>query len=384
MRRRGGALAAVLALGLLAAPPAEGHERSASYAVWRADAAGAKVALKLRARERDALRAAAATTAIEAGLPAWLGLGAGGRPCMAIDAARELAAAPGWARYEWRVACARPTEVHARGLVERIPGHVHLSRVMTGGGEQRVALAADAPAAALAAAGGAPSRGGAARFVALGFEHILGGVDHLMFLVALLVAVVRWRDAALAITGFTLGHSATLALVALGLVAPRQAPVEAVIGLSIALVAVDNLWLTGGRRDRLLPAVAIALCLAPMVMGAAVPALALVGLALFTACQLGLSARAHRPERVRVGVAALFGLVHGLAFAAGLRELTGEVGVRTLLGFNLGVELGQLAVVAVAWPALALARRELGTPLVTRVGSALALAAGVAWLAARA
>src|SRR5437773_10447507 len=215
------------------------------------------------------------------------------------------------------------------------------------------------------------------------------GYDHLVFLFALLLVCGSLGEAARVVTGFTVGHSATLALAALGWVTPARGAVEAVVGLSIALVALENVWLAGG--DHRLPVVAVAgLLAAAALAGVAgrVPPQTLVGLALFAACYFALLARSARPAGLRWPVAALFGLVHGLGFAGMLAEMTLPRArlVPALLGFNVGVELGQLAAVAAAWPVLDLLARR-GEPwraAVVGYGSAGVLAMGVLWFAGRA
>ena len=120
----------------------------------------------------------------------------------------------------------------------------------------------------------------------------------------------------------------------------------------------------------------------------AVPALALLGLGLFSLCYFGLLERAERPARLRWLVAFVFGLVHGFGFAGVLAE-TGLPPGRTaqaLVGFNVGVELGQLAIVATLWPLYRglLAWLPGARPLVVQVGSAAVLAAGLYWFLSRA
>ncbi|MCA9615265.1 MAG: HupE/UreJ family protein [Myxococcales bacterium] len=125
------------------------------------------------------------------------------------------------------------------------------------------------------------------------------------------------------------------------------APVEAVIGLSVALVAVENVWLTRETRDRATPIVACAL---PLAAAAILRQPAYAGIALFAACHFGLSARSGRPLAWRAGVAAVFGLLHGFGFAGALADvgLPEDGWAAALFGFNVGVELGQLLVVAAA------------------------------------
>lgn len=147
----------------------------------------------------------------------------------------------------------------------------------------------------------------------LGIEHILLGIDHLLFVLALLLIVSGWRKLVATITAFTLAHSITLALATLGFVNVPQAPVEAVIALSILFVAVEIVHWRQGRE--------------------------------------GVTRR--KPWLV----AFLFGLLHGLGFAGALTEigLPEHAIPLALLFFNLGVETGQLmfvGAVLAAWSAL--------------------------------
>jgi len=146
-------------------------------------------------------------------------------------------------------------------------------------------------------------------FVSLGVHHILGGFDHLAFLLALLVASRGLRALVGVVTSFTLAHSLSLACASLGWVVPPARAVEVVIALSIVFVALRNLLEDRPRR------------LWPEAFG--------------------------------------FGLVHGLGFAGALADtLSAEPQkLRALFGFNLGVEIGQLTVVLVAVALFALARR---------------------------
>jgi hydrogenase/urease accessory protein HupE len=149
-------------------------------------------------------------------------------------------------------------------------------------------------------------------YLVLGVEHILSGIDHLLFVGALLFLVGFNKRLLWTITAFTLAHSLTLASAALGLLTLRSAPVEASIALSIVLVAGEALHKreTFARRW---------------------PAL----------------------------VAFLFGLVHGLGFAGALAEigLPQKHLATALLTFNLGVEFGQLFAIGVAWTVWLLVRR---------------------------
>jgi hydrogenase/urease accessory protein HupE len=184
-------------------------------------------------------------------------------------------------------------------------------------------------------------------FAALGFEHILIGPDHLLFLLGLLLlGGSLWRLATI-VTAFTLGHSVTLSLAALDVVQVAPTLVEPAIALSIVVVGVDNL-LVRHRRVGGPPGATFDL---------------------------------------RPWLAAAFGLVHGFGFAAVLREVglpPAALGW-SLAAFNAGVELGQLAAVAVAVALLAAVRRY-DVVLAERcafVGSIGVIAAGLYWFGQR-
>ena len=166
---------------------------------------------------------------------------------------------------------------------------------------------------------------------------------------------------------------------------------EILIGFSIALVAAENLWVLGGR-DRVIPLV----CVGALVVAAlaalggigALPAAAWLGLAGFAYCHFALLDGAARPARLRAVLAFAFGLMHGFGFAGVLMEM--EIPTRRLLpalfGFNVGVEIGQLAVVALVWPLLnALARHGAvrWQRLVAEAGSAMIFALGLFWVVTR-
>jgi hypothetical protein len=139
-----------------------------------------------------------------------------------------------------------------------------------------------------------------ATYTGLGISHILGGFDHLLFVLALLLLIGNLKSLVGAVTAFTLAHSMTLGAAALDLVVIPGPPVEAVIALSIVFVAVEALK----KSD---------------VSG---------------------SLTARSPWLVSFG----FGLIHGLGFGSALSEIglpKNEI-VMALLGFNVGVEIGQL------------------------------------------
>jgi|TARA_B110000902_G_C14290765_1_gene580809 hypothetical protein len=189
-------------------------------------------------------------------------------------------------------------------------------------------------------------------YIYLGFEHILIGLDHIAFLLTLLLLASRLRDVLLVITGFTIGHSITLSLAVLELATPDLMVVEALIGFTIALVAIENIvtstgahnkaaWLSGGFF------ILLALLTATVISGP--PVYTLIGLALFSLCYLKLSDSTQTALKLRPALTGLFGLIHGFGFANVLLEvgLPQNKILSALFGFNIGVEFGQIAIVLV-------------------------------------
>jgi hypothetical protein len=383
MRRRG---RLVLAL-LLASVPARAHERSVSFSTWTPVRDGATITVRLAALEATRLPWDPGDTArLGAYWAARLRLLSGDVPCQPVAAPQPVAADPGDVALAWRVTCAGdgPRRITDDAFFEVAPSHLHFARVRWADGRSAEHVLSDATRSVALDAPAAPSLLEAGW---LGVAHILSGWDHLAFILALLLLGGTLADTVRVVTGFTVAHSVTLALAVLGWVRPAQAPVEALIGLSIALVAAENCWLAG-RRGRALP---WALCGGLLVLAGAaaagvghVPALALAGLALFTGCQMTRLGRAARPARLRWHAAFAFGLLHGFGFASVLVDagLPGAALARVLLGFNLGVEAGQLAVVAAVFPLVSVARRW--RPAVLEVGSAAVAGLGVFWFVTRA
>jgi len=395
------AAAAALLLGLSAlAPPAWAHSRSVSWSSVEIEGQGARIVLRVPQLELTRLPWGAVSGALPPGLAAYaissLRLEAGGRPCPVVEGPRLLRSPTERAALEWRVACPTAADLVLESdfLLDVAPSHLHFARVRRDGAVVERVLSDEARRWPLLATadGGAPAGSTLGGYVWLGVEHIAGGADHLAFLLALLLLARRAADVLTIVTGFTVAHSITLALAALGRVAPASAAVEALIGLSIALVAAENAWLLAGRPRRvpvaLVAGLAFMAILAAVGVGA-VPALTLAGVALFCGCYFALLERVERPLRMRFAVAFAFGLVHGFGFAGVLAAVALPQGrlLTALLGFNLGVEAGQIAVVAAVWPLLRwLSDLRAGAwhRSVVEAGTAAVCGLGVFWLVSRA
>jgi hypothetical protein len=396
------ALLAMLAGALLLPAGVTAHGRSTSYSSWSLDEQGASVRARIPLVELTrvpelAARAATRDPQLSDHLAESLLLHTPSGVCPVTDGPRALAAPEGWWSSEWRIDCppGEPRHIETRLLQPDAPSHLHFARVRTRDGAVRErVLSSRKPAWALDEA--APAQGTSdatvTDYVRLGAEHIASGADHLAFLLALLLLAASVTEVATLVTGFTLAHSVTLALAALGILHPDVPAVEALIGFSVALVAAENAWLLS-ERVRWLPwtiagALVILAVLAASGRGA-LSTLTLLGTALFTWCHFKLLERTERPARLRVAVAFAFGLVHGFGFAGVLDELAlpSHRLLPALFGFNVGVELGQLAIVALAWPLLRLLSRLRGGSVgsaVAELGSAAVCGLGLFWFATRA
>ena len=190
------------------------------------------------------------------------------------------------------------------------PDHHTLARIEAPGTTQQFAFAPETRVARFPIETAPAASHSTGSFVLLGIHHILSGYDHLLFVIGLLLPGGDLLSLAKIITAFTIAHSVTLTLAVLQVVTLPDRLIEAVIALSIAYVAAENLF---GR-----PAVSR-----------------------------------------RWLVSFCFGLVHGFGFSSALRELglPAQGLLFSLLGFNVGVELGQALVVAICLPLLILLRR---------------------------
>jgi hypothetical protein len=202
---------------------------------------------------------------------------------------------------------------------------------------------AASPAPASSAASSSPRRSSATetvassmrRFLWLGMEHIFHGYDHLLFLLGLIV-IGRFLDLVKIVTSFTIAHTITLLLAAFELVNIDPPLIETAIALTIVYVAAENLW--------------------------------------------------TKEPKHRWVLTFAFGLVHGFGFANLLRDLDLPTGgfVRCLVSFNVGVEIGQLVIVALVWPLITGLNRWKHAAQAKAAISVAILVLGLGWLVDRA
>ncbi len=369
-----GLLGLLVMLALIGLPqPVQAHGRDTSHSQWRV--VGDQVDVAVRIAARDHARLGGSRALVDRFV-----LDGDAGECRALpETLAEHPTASGELILRWRFDCtniAAPRTIHVELFAGLGPAHVHML-ARTGSEHERVLTAGD-PSTALD-----PDREPTLAwpaFLRLGLVHMLTGWDHLAFVLALLIAASSLRRVAVLITGFTLGHSLTLALAALDVLRPNTGAVELLIAASIVIVAAQDVG--GESKPTKLPEqvagmLALAALLATVRQQAS--AVACWAAAVFAWGYLHRSTRA--PHLLLV---AGFGLIHGAGFATLLQTtgLPSDARVGALLAFNLGVELGGLLFVAVLWPGLAWVRRRGWDP--TRA-LALGLAAlGTAWVVQRA
>lgn len=313
-------LCSILIVSALLAPA---HQAGVSRGTWTQDGNVVDAELVLQRAEGEAGRQA---------IPGGIAVAVDGDACAAALLADDQVEEDGHA---WRVRFTCPhagrVTVELGALLARLsPGHRHLGRAISAGGAQDVLAFTGSSSFWLG------ERAGAAAYLRIGVEHILLGFDHLVFLFGLVLVGGRLRSLVAVITAFTLAHSVTLACAVLGFWQPPSTVVEPLIALSIAYVGVENFFVKDAER--------------------------------------------------RWRITAPFGLVHGFGFAGALAEVgvpQGDVPLVLLL-FNLGVELGQLGVLAAVLPMLHALRKKgwLGVRAVRGLSLAV-VALGLFWLVER-
>jgi len=340
---------------LLVAGPARAHDQPFSHLRVDLGPQGATLEIQLHPVDAASLIGAASPDSVSGELAVYRHARAVGEvlaPRLAMSAGRAPIALI-WEQARWDRG-RRRVVVRYRTEWRQVPGRIHFeARVVPedpqhetfldlrqGGRVLRQAvLNREHPATDIYTGGSAGVLAVIATFVPAGMHHIFIGPDHILFLIGLILLGGSIRRLLTVVTGFTIGHSVTLALATLGIVNPPGRVIEPLIALSIVWVGVGNLRTREGEGDW------------------------------------------------RIFAALGFGLIHGFGFASVLREfgLPREALGWSLLSFNLGVEAGQACIVAVVAPLLALLRLRapVSAPRWVTAASWVVIAAGGYWFVER-
>jgi hypothetical protein len=399
-RRAHAALTSVIWIAMIIwHTPAAGHTRSQSHSVWEINGSAVDVVVTIPAIEADRLEPAGPPPSdkrLTAYLVDRIYPSSAGSRCTLVPPVTTLSALQGFRKFDltFRCAAADELQIHWGAFYDLVPGHLHFAQVQnaaTGEFVEQLLTAEHQTVEVTGAAGSRLRNAGFLEFVRMGALHIFTGIDHMSFLLGLVLISRRLRDLVFVVTGFTLGHSLTLALAVTGVVRPHAEYIDALVALTIMLIGAENIVVQTRRPGWVAAAFGGALLLVALLsyLGMpGLPGLLLLGAGLFTANYLMVSGRVRDAGRLRILITLVFGLIHGFGFAADLLELQlpTERLAELLVGFNLGVELGQLTLVAAVTGlglALGKMRLSLPRPLVVDTASAFLVGLGVYWFITR-
>ena len=386
----------------IASGPLPAHERSESFSHWNYTAGELSGTITVRAREVTRLALpgegyGSLAQIFAAHVEKTVTAGVDGEPCVSTRAVQALEAEAGYIRMGIQMRCSPGTllDIRVGALFDVAPSHHHFIFAESAAGGAREAILTVSSRELQLELKSSPAHGGRfLQFVEMGVLHIATGIDHLAFLLALLATARNARQMLLIATGFTLGHSLTLTLAVTGLVAANPGAVEALIGLTIALAAAGNL-VRSEREGRVAAFVVALMTVSVLLLPAAarpdMPAalVASIALAAASVVWLGGTQAGNTSIRTRFAMAMGFGLIHGLGFASALQDLhlPRNMLASTLAGFNIGVEIGQLAAVGLAVGLFKMAARVWPpferSAVPAMVVNAALLAVGTAWFITR-
>lgn len=391
---------AVLAL-LLHGVQAEAHNRSQSFSSWTISGDVLEVVFSVKAREVTRLpplegELKSLNQLLTSHLRNSISVKSEAGFCQPQGGFSPLPAATGYVRARRTFICAgvgvRTLEIDS--FFALASSHVHYAKVTDGARTPTQYLFTDEKRSQVVSRFGSEFDSfqyAFLQYVELGMEHIFSGLDHIVFLLALMLILRRFRDLVRMVSGFTLGHSITLSLAALGRADPDALLVEALIGFTIALVAVENMGARTRSSRQLSYAVAAVLGMLGLMalgLGRGLPLFATVGLIIFTLAYLPLSENQRMAVTVRPFLTFIFGLIHGFGFAGVLNEvgLPEHSLVPALAGFNVGVEIGQLIIVFSFWYLARYLRRlnsKANFRMFTDIASSVLLGIGSYWFVVR-
>jgi len=390
----------LLLIGLMVSSlESQAHNRSQSFSDWAITNDGTEAVFTAKSREITRLQTLTnqpLDALFSDHLIDTVSVYQGDLPCSNSDSATSLPSALGYVRISLDFDCdpsLGDISININSFFSAASSHVHYANVAFDGQQSRQYLFTDKQrqhGISLLVTSSNRWFASVRQFVSLGIDHIFGGLDHIAFLAALILLLRRFKDLVWIITGFTLGHSVTLYLTVMGWVIPDLPVVEATIGFTIALVAAENIGtLTGYHRYiAYILASGLVMGLLNLMFGVGLTTLSLLGLILLTFAYLPLSVTKTTLADLRPLITIGFGLIHGFGFASALTEI-GLPDAQlwpALLGFNVGIELGQLFIVASLW--LVIKQMSRLTPIINSrlaidLCSALLCGLGFYWFVGR-
>jgi hypothetical protein len=389
----------VLLALVFAAGSAAGHTRSQSHSVWEINGTAVDLVMTIPTIETDRLGEgdkAPSDEQIKNYLSARIYPVAAGRRCALVPPVETLAALSGYRKYDFTFQCAtaEDLQIYSAAFFDRVPSHTNFAQIQNAASGEFTEQLITNEHQTVDVTGASGSRLKSAsffEFIRMGIMHIFTGVDHMSFLLGLVLISRRLRDLVFVVTGFTIGHSLTLALAVTGIVRPHAEYIDALVALTIALIGAENI-VVQTRKPRPVALIAggslVVMAATEWLGYGGLPGLLSLGAGLFTASYLVISGNLGDAGRLRMLITLVFGLIHGFGFAADLLQLQlpPERLAQLLVGFNVGVEIGQLTLVIAATLLVVLLRRlqlALPRPIVVDVASAFLVGLGVFWYVSR-
>jgi hypothetical protein len=391
--------AAVLALGLGGAP-ALAHTRSETHSDWQINGSHIETTVAIPELEVKRLGPPGATITNEQVAKYFAGkvsatAGPGDKPCANPGGAKALASTAQFRRVQFEFDCPsdKGIKLGFTAFFELVPSHTDFAQIQVAGGDFIEQLFVNDTRVIDLAGGGDNALRNASffKYIEMGIMHIFTGVDHQSFLVGLVLISRRLKDLLFVVTGFTIGHSCTLALAVTGVLRPHAEYIDALVALTIAMVGAENIAVATGKPGIVaagMGGMLILMAIGHMLGFGGLPTLLVLGAGVFAANYLMISGHLQNAARVRLVVTLVFGLIHGFGFAADLLEmkLPTERLAELLVGFNMGVEIGQVTLVLTVLGLVALLMKlklSLPRPIVVDVCSAALVGIGLYWFLGR-
>ncbi|HKJ74909.1 MAG TPA: HupE/UreJ family protein, partial [Alphaproteobacteria bacterium] len=330
-------------------------------------------------------------------LAARLSARSGKAKCDMAEGPRALASTKGYTRFEFLFKCPSDKDItiHSDAFYDLVPSHTDFAQIEDSKGQFYEQLLTDNHREVNVSQANGKSElesAGFLKYIEMGIWHIFTGIDHMSFMLGLVLISRRVRDLLFVVTGFTIGHSLTLALAVTGIIRPDGQFIDALVAFTIAMIGAENIG------DSTHSPLAVSLGMGGLLFLMAfmkylgfqvtLPTMLLIGGGIFGASYLMMTGSMRDAGRIRLVMTLVFGLIHGFGFASNLLEMrlpTNKL-AELLVGFNVGVEIGQLTVVLTALLfAYALVRVRLAVPrpLFTDIASAYLVGEGLYWFITR-
>ena len=392
-------LVAALAIGPGWTVPALAHTRSESHSSWLIS--GNMVHLQFTVPDLESKRITPdgdmpSVEQLGAYIADHVGASSGDDACKMTEGPRNVATAPGYRRYEFTFECPNDDDIKVQSSAwfELVETHTNFAQIQTAQGEFiEQLITKDQQTLDVSEHSESPlQNAGFFDFLLMGMKHIFTGVDHMSFMLGLVLISRRIRDLLFVVTGFTIGHSLTLGLAVTGILRPEAQYIDALVAFTIAMIGAENLgdsthkpFVVALGMGGIMFALLIAQYLgAPVIL----PSLLLIGAGIFGSNYLMLTGHMRDAGKVRLVMTLVFGLIHGFGFASNLLEMKLPSGrlAQLLMGFNLGVEIAQVIVVLTAvLIAAILVKIKLAVPrpILTDIAASFLVAEGLVWFLSR-